>query len=48
MAKFLILWEMDTTKLPESPEEQMVLSTRLLNMVKEEFKCGMTDWGGVC
>lgn len=46
MAKFLILWEMDTTKLPESPEEQMALFTRLLDMVKEGFKSGsMTEWG---
>ena len=45
MAKFLILWESDTTRMPESPEEQMVLFNRLMNMVDEDFKSGMLDWG---
>lgn len=45
MAKFLILWELDTTRVPESPEEQMVLFNRLMNMVDEDFKIGMLDWG---
>jgi len=45
MAKFLMLWELDTTKMPESPEEQMVLFNRLMNMVDEDFKSGMLDWG---
>lgn len=45
MAKFLILWEFDTTRMPESPEEQMVLFNRLMNIVDEDFKSGMLDWG---
>lgn len=45
MAKFLILWELDTTRVPESPEEQMVLFNRLMNMVDVDFKSGMIDWG---
>ena len=45
MAKFLILWESDTTRMPESPEEQMVLFNRLMNMIDEDFKSGMLDWG---
>jgi hypothetical protein len=45
MAKFLILWELDTNRVPESPEEQMVLFSRLMNMVEEDFKSGMLDWG---
>ena len=45
MAKFLLLWELDTTKVPESPEEQMVLFDGLMNMVDEDFKSGMLDWG---
>ncbi|KCZ71098.1 hypothetical protein ANME2D_03130 [Candidatus Methanoperedens nitroreducens] len=46
MARFLILWRVDTMKVPESPEEQMTLSTKLMNMVKEDLKRGMLDWGG--
>ncbi len=44
MTKFLTLWELDTTKFPEKPEEQIALSTKLLNMVKEDFERG-GDWG---
>ncbi len=45
MAKFLTLWEVDTTKVPDKLEEQIPLFTKLLNMVKEEFKSGVLDWG---
>jgi|SRR5450759_1881124 hypothetical protein len=48
MAKFLTLWELDTTKLPEKPEEQLALYIEQLNMIKEEFKKKnphMLDWG---
>lgn len=45
MTKFLILWKLDTDKVPESPEEQMVFFNRLMNMVDEDFKSGMLDWG---
>ncbi len=50
MAKFLILWEADTTKMPEKPEEQIPLYTKLLNMVKEDFEvqsktAHKMDWG---
>jgi len=45
MTKFLILWELDTTKLPGSPEEQMVLFDGLMNLVDEDFKSGLLDWG---
>jgi hypothetical protein len=38
MAKFLTLWELDTTKLPEKPEEQLALYIEQLNMIKEDFK----------
>ena len=45
MSKFLLLWELDTTRVSESPEGQMVLFDRLMNMVDEDFKTGMLDWG---
>ncbi len=50
MSKFLSLWELDTTKLPDKPEERISIFTRLLNMVKEELEIkGKTthkmDWG---
>lgn len=45
MTKFLILWELDTSMLPESCEEQMALFTRLIKMVKDDLKKSMLDWG---
>jgi hypothetical protein len=45
MAKFLILWNLDTTRVPENPQEQMALFSRLMYMVDEDFKSGMLDWG---
>ena len=46
MAKFLILWEFDTTKLPEKPEEQMSLYTKLMDMLKEDIESRhKMDWG---
>ncbi|KCZ73321.1 hypothetical protein ANME2D_00387 [Candidatus Methanoperedens nitroreducens] len=45
MAKFLILWRVDTMRVPENIKEQMTLSAKLLDMVKEDFKKGLLDWG---
>jgi hypothetical protein len=46
MAKYLIIWEIDTTRIPESPEEQIRQNTMLVNTVKEDLKRGKTlDWG---
>lgn len=50
MAKFLSLWEIDTTKMPDKPEEQIALYTKLLNMVKEDLEIKSKtvhkiDWG---
>jgi hypothetical protein len=46
MAKFLIIWEIDTARIPESPEEQIRHHTMMVNMVKEDLKRGKTlDWG---
>ncbi len=46
MTKFLTLWKIDTTKMPEKPEEQAAIYTKLLNMVKEDFETShKMDWG---
>ena len=48
MSKFLIQWEVDTTKLPDNPEEQISLYIKQLNQVKEDFKREIPlklDWG---
>jgi len=42
MTKFLTLWEMDRTRIPDSPEEQLQYWTMLLNMIKEDIKNGRT------
>lgn len=41
MTKFLTLWEVDTSKLPDSPEEQIKLWSEQLEMVKKDG----CDWG---
>ena len=46
MAKFLTLWEMDTTRVPVDPKERIAAWTMMFNMVKDELKSGRTkDWG---
>ncbi|MDW7728161.1 MAG: hypothetical protein SCH70_13860 [Candidatus Methanoperedens sp.] len=45
MGKFLVLWKMDKTMMPESPVGQMELFSRLMAMVREDNKSGMVDWG---
>jgi hypothetical protein len=45
MTKFLTLWKLDTTKIPEEPDEQVAIYTKLLNMVKEDFESYKMDWG---
>ncbi len=42
MAKFLTLWEMDTTRIPESPEEEVRGYTMMVNMIKDDLKTGKT------
>lgn len=46
MGRYLSLWEIDPSKLPEDPEEQFELFNRLLDMVKEDIKNGIIkDFG---
>ena len=42
MTKFLTLWELDRTRIPDSPEEQLQYYTMLLSMIKEDMKNGKT------
>jgi hypothetical protein len=45
MTKFLVLWKLDASKLPEKPEEQISLYIKQLNMVKEDLTKNKLDWG---
>jgi hypothetical protein len=46
MAKFLILWENDMTKMPTDLKELVTLRSKMMNMVKDDLKSGrMKDWG---
>lgn len=46
MAKFLRLWEMDTTKVPDKPEERYENWVMMLNMIKENIESGkIKEWG---
>jgi hypothetical protein len=42
VTKFMTLWEVDRSKIPDSPEEQVQYWTMLLNMIKEDMKNGKT------
>jgi hypothetical protein len=46
MAKYLLLWEIDTTKIPASPKERGAGWKALMEIVKQDMKKGFTkDWG---
>jgi hypothetical protein len=46
MGKYLMLWEIDWTKVPVNPKERGAGWSLLLEMVKEDMKKGLTkDWG---
>ncbi len=42
MTKFLTLFELDRTKIPDSPEEQMQYYAMLRSMMKEDMENGKT------
>jgi hypothetical protein len=47
MAKYLILWEMDESRIPDDPKERAAGWKALLDMVKKDMADGvLTDWGG--
>ena len=46
MGKYLLLWEIDRTKVPVNPKERGVGFNMLLEIVKQDIKKGKTkDWG---
>jgi len=46
MGKYLVLWEIDQTKVPIGPQERGTGWAALTDMVKEDIKKGITkDWG---
>ena len=46
MAKYLILWELDDSKIPEDPKERGAAWTMMADMVKQDMKAGAhDDWG---
>ena len=46
MGKYLLIWEIDRTKLPVSPKERGAGWNALMEMVKQDIKKGLIkDWG---
>ena len=46
LTKFVTLWELDRTRIPDDPEEQFRYWNMLVNMIKEDMKNGRTiDFG---
>jgi hypothetical protein len=46
MGKYLLLWEIDRTRIPVDSKERGVGFNMLLEMVKQDIKKGITkDWG---
>jgi len=46
VARYLLLWEVDQTKIPVSPKERGTGWNMLLEIVKQDMKKGITrDWG---
>lgn len=46
MGKYLMLWEIDTTKIPLGPKERGAGWNALMEMVKQDIKKGINkDWG---
>jgi hypothetical protein len=46
MGKYLMLWEIDATKVPVSPKERGAGWSALIEMVKQDIKKGqIKDWG---
>ena len=46
MAKYIVLWKIDTTRTPDVTKEVGEQWSNFLNVVKQEIKEGLiTDWG---
>ena len=47
MAKYLVLWEADESKIPIDPEERKAGWLMAMEMTKQDISEGLTtDWGG--
>ena len=46
MGKYLLLWELDRTKIPLDPKEREVEFNMLMKVIKQDKKKGiLKDWG---
>jgi len=46
MAKYLVIWEMDGTKVPIDRKERAAVWTPMLDMVEQDMNKGvLKDWG---
>ena len=46
MGKYLLLWELDSTKTPIDPQERGAAWSPLIGMVKQDMEKGIIkDWG---
>ncbi len=46
MGKYLVLWEVDPPKVPNSPQERGAAWAGLMSMVKQDMEKGISkDWG---
>lgn len=46
MGKYLVLWEIDQTKIPIDPKERAVAWGLLMGLIEQDIKKGLTkDWG---
>ena len=46
MGKYLVLWEIDTTRIPVSPKERGTGWNALMGLIKQDIKKGIVkDWG---
>jgi len=46
MAKYLITWESDMSRVPADPKERAGMRMKMLEMTKQNLKEGkLTDWG---
>ena len=46
MGKYLVLWEMDQSRIPADPKERGAAWMAFLGLVKQDLETGtVTDWG---
>ena len=48
MPKYLIIWEIDSTRTPINPKERGKMWTQMLNLIQQDVEEGTTtDWGSI-